>query len=183
MAGKRARETRQIVARKNTEGEKALIRIEAGLPDTVLWWLEQYFRFEVTTGESSRKVQHRDLQLFLDYLMEQEGSNERVRWSPRLSKSFQDYLRRTKVEGERRWNDRTINRVMSHLKTFAKWVHRIRPFPLGDPMAKIKLQPVGIGLEIERALTPAERRKMLDAAGGCQEFCVNQNLGSIESNT
>ncbi len=141
-----------------------MIRIEAGLPDSVLWWLEQYFRFEVTTGESSRKVQRRDLQLFLDFMTEQEDSDERVRWSPRLSKSFQDYLRRTKIEGERRWNDRTINRVMAHLKTFAKWVHKIRPFPLGDPVAKIKLQPVGIGLEIERALTPAERRKMLDAA-------------------
>ncbi|MCP9495208.1 MAG: site-specific integrase [Pyrinomonadaceae bacterium MAG19_C2-C3] len=164
MTGKRARETSHIVARKNMSGEKALIRIEAGLPDTVLWWLEQYFRFEVTTGESSRKVQRRDLQLFLDFMTEQENTDERVRWSPRLSKSFHDYLRRTKIEGERRWNDRTINRVMSHLKTFAKWVHRIRPFPLGDPVAKIKLQPVGVGLEIERALTPAERRKMLDAA-------------------
>jgi integrase len=53
---------------------------------------------------------------------------------------------------------------MAHLKTFSKWIHRLRPFPLGDPMEKIKLQPLGTGLEVERALTPAERRKILDAA-------------------
>ena len=66
--------------------------------------------------------------------------------------------------GQRRWADRTVNRVLAHLKTFSKWVHKLRPFPLGDPMAKIKLQPVGTGLEIERALTDAERRRLLDAA-------------------
>src|ERR1041384_2241516 len=151
----------QIVAGKSGN---ALIRIEEDLPDTISWWLEQYFRFEVTTSQSSRKVQQRDLQLFLDYLLAEEGTDQRVKWSPRLSKSFQDYLRKEKVEGQRRWNDRTVNRVMAHLKTFAKWVHKLRPFPLGNPMEKISLIPVGTGLEIERALTPSERRRLLDAA-------------------
>jgi integrase len=151
----------QIVAGKS---ERTLIQVEEGLPDTISWWLEQYFRFEVTTSQSSRKVQQRDLQLFLDYLVMEEGNDKRVKWTPRLSKSFQDYLRKEKVDGQRRWNDRTINRVMAHLKTFAKWVHKLRPFPLGNPMEKISLIPVGMGLEIERALTLAERRKLLDAA-------------------
>jgi len=47
---------------------------------------------------------------------------------------------------------------MAHLKTFAKWIHKLKPFPLDNPMAKIKLLPVGTGLEVERAITPAERR-------------------------
>ncbi len=55
-------------------------------------------------------------------------------------------------------------RIMAHLKTFAKWVHKLRPFPLGNPMARLKLPAVGMGLEVERAITPAERRKLLDAA-------------------
>jgi integrase len=46
----------------------------------------------------------------------------------------------------------------------ATWVHKIAPFPLGNPMAKLRLLPVGTGLEVERALTPAERRRLLDAA-------------------
>jgi integrase len=53
---------------------------------------------------------------------------------------------------------------MAHLKTFARWVHKLQPFPLGNPMDKIKLQPLGTGLEVERALTASERRKVLDAA-------------------
>ena len=31
-------------------------------------------------------------------------------------------------------------------------------------MAKVKLPAVGMGLEVDRAITPAERRKLLDAA-------------------
>ena len=38
------------------------------------------------------------------------------------------------VNGRRRWSDRSGNRVMAHLKTFAKWVHKLKPFPLGNPM-------------------------------------------------
>lgn len=161
MPRKQATLVPQIVAGKS---ETSLIRIEESLPDTISWWAEQYFRFEVTTSQSSRKVQQRDLQLFLDYILEEEGTDKRVAWTPRLSKSFMDYMRKEKVDGLRRRNDRTVNRVMAHLKTFAKWIHKLRPFPLGNPMEKISLVSVGNNLEIERALTPSERRKLLDAA-------------------
>jgi integrase len=161
MLQKQAALVPQIVAGNS---ETSLIRIEEGLPDTISWWAEQYFRFEVTTSQSSRKVQQRDLQLFLDYILEEEGTDKRVSWTPRLSKSFMDHMRKEKVDGQRRWNDRTVNRVMAHLKTFAKWVHKLRPFPLGNPMEKISLVSVGNNLEIERALTSSERRKLLDAA-------------------
>jgi integrase len=50
------------------------------------------------------------------------------------------------------------------LKTFAKWIHKLRPFRLGDPTEKLKGLTAGPGLEIERALTESERRKLLDAA-------------------
>ena len=66
--------------------------------------------------------------------------------------------------GRRAWSDKTIIRIMAHLKTFATWVHKLRPFPLGHPMAKLKLPAMGMGLEVDRAITPAERRKLLDAA-------------------
>jgi integrase len=64
----------------------------------------------------------------------------------------------------RRLSDRTINRVIAHLKTFSKWIHKLKPFALGDPMAKLASLAVGSGMEIERAVTVAERRKLLDAA-------------------
>jgi integrase len=155
----------QKATRKNSN---ALVRIPSQFPDTVSWWAEQYFQFEVTTAKSSQKVQMRDIGLFIDYMTEEEGGDRRIAWSPRLSKAFQDHLRKEKdmssVPARRRWSDRSINRILAHLKTFSKWIHKLQPFPLGNPMEKIKLQPLGTGLEVERALTTAERRKILDAA-------------------
>jgi hypothetical protein len=73
-------------------------------------------------------------------------------------------LQREKVEGRCRWNDWAVNRVMAHLKTFSKWIHKLRPYPLGDPMVKIAMVTVRANLEIARALTPSERLKVSDAA-------------------
>ncbi len=132
-------------------------------PDTISAWAEVYLRHEVTTSARSRQEQQRDLQLFLDYLVQAAGSDQRLEWTPRLSRAFVDQLRRERRDDRRRWSDRTVNRIVAHLKTFAKWLHKYSPFPLGNPMEKIKTLPVGM-LEIERALTETERRKLLDAA-------------------
>jgi hypothetical protein len=53
---------------------------------------------------------------------------------------------------------------MAHLKTLAPWIQKLGPFPIGNHMAKITLMPSGNGLEIERAISAAERRRILDAA-------------------
>ncbi len=151
----------QKATRKNSG---AVIRVPEQIPDTVSWWAEQYFQLEVTTSSSSRKVQQRDLGLFVEYMKVVEKTDRRINWSPRLSKAFQEYLKSAVVDSKRHRSDRSINRIMAHLKTFAKWIHKLRPFPLGNPMDKIKLQALGTGLDVERALTPAERRKVLDAA-------------------
>jgi integrase len=143
----------------------ALIEVKNGFPDTISFWIEAYFRYEVTTSVSSQKVQRRDLGLFRDFLFTECGSEERRFWTPRQSKAFKDSLKKKNLgQGRRGYGDRTINRIMAHLKTFARWIHKLKPFPLGNPMAKLKLMPVGTGLEVERAITPAERRRILDAA-------------------
>ena len=69
-----------------------------------------------------------------------------------------------KADGTKRRSDRTINRMLATIKTLAKWIHKHRPFPLGDPTSKLKLLPTASLLDIERAITPAERRRILDAA-------------------
>ncbi len=160
MVAKTGDDMPQITMRND---ETALIRLSEAMPDGVGWWAEQYFQFEVTTSPASQKVQQRDLKRFLRYLIAEEHTDQREAWTPRLSRDFQRHLRQTlNVQGQRVWSDKTIIRVMAHLKTFAKWVHKLRPFPLGNPMAKITLPGVGTGLEVERALTPGERRKMLE---------------------
>jgi integrase len=161
------RETELIaVSNRDQNAASKLWPGEEGLPDTVSAWAERYFATEVTTGERSRKEQARDFRLFIAFLRNEIGSEERLRWTPRVSREFVDYLRsQLHEDGQRRFADRTVNRVLAHLKTFAKWVHSRRPF-LGNehPMEKIKGLAEEGRLELERALTPDERRRMLDAA-------------------
>jgi integrase len=133
--------------------------------DTLQFWFEVYFERAVTTVETSRrKVQIRDISLFIRFA-EKEGVTSRPQWTPRLSRAFQDFLRTSlKPDGRRFWSDRTNNRMLAHIKTFARWIHQFAPFPLGNPMQEIRLMPVGSSLDVERALSAAERWRLLDAA-------------------
>ena len=169
----------QIATRKNYRGNldgdpgsgageshlPVRLDLEEGSSDSLAGWLEAYFAVEVTTAQSSRAVQRRDLGRFLAFMQLEEGSDHRSLWTSRLSRAFLDALHKElDADGSRRFSDRTIARIAAHLKTFAKWIHRLRPFRLGDPTEKLKTVLVGPGLEIERALTESQRRKLLDAA-------------------
>lgn len=128
-------------------------------------WMAAYFQYEVTTLPSSQKEQQRDLKLFLEYVIEENGDDRIDGWSPRLTQSFKIHLQaQKKKDGTRRRSDRTVNRILAHLKTFAKWVHKFRAFKLGEPTARLKLLPTASLLDIERAITPVERQRILDAA-------------------
>ena len=65
--------------------ETDLIQLAEAMPDGLGWWVEQYFRFEVTTSPASQKVQRRDLALFLQYMTTEESTDQRVAWTPWLS--------------------------------------------------------------------------------------------------
>lgn len=133
--------------------------------DDLAVWLEAYFQLAVTTADASRAVQRRDLGRFLSFMHGETGHTQRSAWTPRLSRAFVNALRATLTEqGRRRWSDTTINRILAHLKTFATWVHRQQPFPLGPPLANLAALTTPTVLAIERALTPAEQRQLLDAA-------------------
>ena len=150
---------------KATPNNLGLVVIPKNAPDGLRVWAQWYFDHAVTTVERSRKEQRRDLALFLRFMELNEKTDARTKWTPRLSEAFKEHLKGAIHEnGSRQWSDRTINRVITHLKTFAKWVHGLRPFPLGNPMSRIKAIPVTNSLEIERALTTGERRRLLDAS-------------------
>jgi site-specific recombinase XerD len=156
-----APETPQITPRNNISALAAMID-DADALDT---WRDAYFSFEVTTAESSQKVQRRDIELLLTFMKGETGNLRRMDWTPRLSKSFLTAKRgELNTKGTRTRSDSTLNRIVAHLKTFSKWIHKMRAFPLGNPMEKIKQEAVGLGLEIERAITPQERNRILDAA-------------------
>jgi integrase len=126
--------------------------------DRLEFWYKVYFAHAVTTSQTSQKVQVRDISLFIRFA-EKEGVTTRPLWTPRLSRAFQDFLRKfVKSDGQRYWSDRTANRILAHIKTFTGW------FPLGNPMQEIRLMPVGSSLDVNRALSSSERRRLLDAA-------------------
>jgi integrase len=161
------RKNTPTITAQNTARNDAtpLRRFSERTPDGLTWWAEQYFRYAVTASPVSQQVQRRDLARLLQFMLAEERTDRRPAWTPRLSSAFQHHLQSTlTAEGRRAWSDRTIVRMLAHLKTFATWVHTLRPFPLGNPLATIKLPAVGTGLDVDRALTPAERRRLLDAA-------------------
>ncbi len=159
---KHPRKPQQITLRNDSSANLLVVNRKI---DSIAAWMTAYFQFEVTTLESSQKVQKRDLATFLKFLLDEVGDDKLQNWTPRLSQAFKTWLQReTTSAGTRRWHDRTINRILAHLKTFSKWVHKHKPFPLGNPMEKIKLLPTASLLSIDRAITPSERRRILDAA-------------------
>src|SRR5512134_757363 len=124
----------QNTLRKDFRGSLPVVLApDDGTGDGLEGWIEAYFRLEVTTSESSQKVQRRDLERFLAFMRLEEGRCERVLWTGRLSGAFVQALRRElTTTGRRRYADRTIARITAHLKTFSKWIHKLRPFPLGN---------------------------------------------------
>ncbi|MCP3922751.1 MAG: tyrosine-type recombinase/integrase [Desulfobacterales bacterium] len=133
--------------------------------DLISVWFDLYFEVEVTTVKKSIEVQKRDLKLFIKFMIDEKGSDLRKIWTPKLSQDFKHYLS-TLLDsyGSRRWGDKTVNRILAHLKTFAKWINKIAEFPLGNPMEKIKNKPLGNNLEIDRAITKTEREIILEFA-------------------
>ena len=155
----------QISYQKASHNSTALIVLPKGAPDNLRNWVDWYFKHAVTAGENSQKSQQRDLELFLCFMELAEKSLATYKWTPRLSELFKSTLiGKLKADGSRFWSDRTINRVLTTLKTFAKWVNGLHPFPLGNPMAKVRVIPLTNSLEVERALSASEHRRLLDAA-------------------
>src|SRR5512147_1719561 len=112
--------SRQIAARKNgaeksdphagsASGEIRLpVRLDlADGTDSLAAWLEAYFAVEVTTAQSSRAVQRRDLGRFLAFMQAEEGNDDRSLWTARLSRAFFDALHKElDADGSRRFSDR-----------------------------------------------------------------------------
>ena len=141
--------------------------------DRISFWANAYFEYGVTCSATSQKVQRRNIARFITFMIETADSDERRRWTKRLSGQFREYLENAAdKDGKRLWNRRTSNTTLAHVKTFAKWITGItsdprtsfEPFPAGNPMEGITGLPTGSVLEIDRALTLKETNWILDAA-------------------
>ncbi len=137
--------------------------------DDLRLWVDLFFDTASTANPESRKRQRRYILMFLDFLKRETGNTFRISWTFRTAQNFQTSLQNTfNEDGSRAWADRSINTIRNLIKPFAKFIHELRPFPLGMPLDKVKNLSVGNSLEIERALTKQERNRILDSADQLQ---------------
>ena len=125
MAPKNTLPATQVIRGTNS-GE--LVWLPIDLSDSLRWWVEQYFAFEVTALESTLVKQGRELGIFLPFLELDTGAQSRRYWSSRLSGAFVKALQKEVNEekgrspalflaasairqGSGRLADRTINHV------------------------------------------------------------------------
>jgi len=150
---------------RNESGRVPAHRDRSPRRDGLARWADAYLELAATTAASSRAVQRRDIERFIAFMRQVEGTDARERWTPRLAAAYRDALRGELDDaGRPRYGDRTIARMLAHLKTFARWIHGHAPFPLGEPMANLSVSAGAPPLAVERALTAGERRRLLDAA-------------------
>lgn len=157
---------------REKENELTLVK-PAALPSVVdvaglslaQWW-ELYHGVASTVAESSRKAQASDFRKFLAWFMQETKGDHVDHWTPRVAADFLKFMRTLQKEkGGRAYSDSTCDRATATLRPFAAWMHKHRPFPLGNPMEKIKnLRKGNNRLDLERALTKSEYRNLLDAA-------------------
>jgi hypothetical protein len=58
--------------------DRSVVSVPAAGADSLAWLVAQYFQHGVTTSPASQQVQHRDLGLFLRYLVAEEGTDQRL---------------------------------------------------------------------------------------------------------
>jgi len=76
-----------------TPNDSSLIVIPENAPDGLRIWSQWYFDHAVTTVARSQKEQVRDLNLFIQHMELTEKTDERPRWTPRLSESFKENMK------------------------------------------------------------------------------------------
>ena len=141
--------------------------------DTLDVWFEAYMQYSDQSGEISRKAKKQDMTLLFQYILQDKGNLKRESWTPRLSRSFFDLIKTTPVNQllpdykkrqAKPYSSRTINRILDHVRAFAKWIDKIKPFILGEPTQGIRRQAKALRLDVEKALSQKERNRLLDAA-------------------
>ena len=162
------KETSHNHKRNNSKG---LIDFPEKISDNLDWWATKYFEIEVHTSLETQKAQKHDINLFLEFMQTQFSTLSRNNWTLKLTRNFLSFLRsQTDSNGKPLRNERTINRIMAHLKTFSKWIHKIQPFTLFNPMLKIKITDSGNVLDVDHAISSDERLKILEASDNLISF-------------
>ena len=103
--------------------------------------------------------------MLLDFIKSETGNLKRNNWTLKLTRAFFAQLKtKTFSTGRPIRTERTVNRIIAHLKTFSKWINSIQPFILFDPMLKYKISDTIKNLNVDNALTEPEKIKIIGIA-------------------
>jgi len=128
--------------------------------DSLVAWFELYMGIEVGSPETNTfRAKRGDIQKFVEYLVRSAGTDHPDQWTKSLTEAFLRHLRKKKGLAAS-----TVNRILATLKHAAQWIHRQRPFLVGNPCEAVRPidadQPEWRGLEdlqVNRLRSAAEQ--------------------------
>lgn len=97
-------------------------------------WFQLYLAIEGGPAVNTLKAKKRDLQQFIDFVQQSAGTDEPDQWTKSLTESFLRHLSRT-----HELSAATVNRMLATLKHAAAWIHRQRPFLVGNPCDRVRM--------------------------------------------
>lgn len=95
-------------------------------------WFSLYIGVEAgANAENTIRAKTRDLQVFLDFLVEAIGADHPDQWTRSITGDFVKRMHQAKRSAT------TINRMLATLRHCARWIHRQRPFLAGNPTERV----------------------------------------------
>jgi integrase/recombinase XerD len=92
-----------------------------------------YFAMEVAgQARGTIEAKKRDLERFLHFYHQLYGHDRPAEWYPSVTREFLKQLRKSRPA------QATVVRTYASVRRFARWVHRIQPFPAGCPTDGVK---------------------------------------------
>ena len=102
--------------------------------ESLVAWFELYLRTQVGDPSGNTfKAKSIDLNKFIEYLFTAAATDHPDQWTRSVTEGFVNRLLKT--------NDlaaSTVNRVLATLRHAAAWIHRQRPFLVGNPCAEVR---------------------------------------------
>ncbi|GAB5403939.1 MAG: hypothetical protein Aurels2KO_21700 [Aureliella sp.] len=128
--------------------------------DSLVAWFELYLGTQVGDPESNTfKAKKNDLQKFVEFISLSSGTDHPDQWTKSITEGF---LR--KLYKKQDFAASTVNRALATLRHTAKWIHKQRPFLVGNPCTGVKNidedEPEWLGLEdiqVNRLKSAAEQ--------------------------
>ncbi len=107
---------------------------------SLTFWATLYLEIRVKgAAPGTVKAKLQDLGKFLSFFTCEVGGDHVDAWTPAVTRAFQNYLQEIKSKHtDKHYSPETINRILSTVGHFGRWLHKQRPLLAGNPMENYK---------------------------------------------